>query len=180
MNRKIAFLLIACTLLLTACTKDKTMQPVTSPTTQATSTPEVNMSPVLPSASNQPAMTDSQLQDGNYSAEVSESYASAQGHGWKEYLKITVTNNQISSVEYDALKDNKKKSEATAEAYPMTPPPSEWIPKINDAIRAAEVPEAMDTVSGATMSSTVARQLYAAVLKAAREGNTETVVVDIT
>ena len=54
------------------------------------------------------------------------------------------------------------------------------LSKINDAIRAAEVPEAMDTVSGATMSSTVARQLYAAVLKAAREGNTETVVVDIT
>lgn len=124
-------------------------------------------------------MSDAPLQDGDYTAEVSDAYAASSGHGWKEYLQITVKDQQIASIEYDALKDGKKKSEATAEEYPMTPHPSEWIPKINEALRAAEMPEAMDTVTGATMSSNVARKLYAAVLSAAREGKTETVTVDI-
>lgn len=178
MKRKIVILLIACTLLLSACTRDTTIQPSTSPAAQATNTPE--MPPTMPDASQQPAMGDGPLQDGDYAAEVSDAYAQADGHGWKEYLKITVKDQQITSLEYDALKDGKKKSEATAEEYPMTPHPSEWIPKINEALQAAEVPEAMDTVAGATMSSKVARQLYAAVLAASREGNSETVVVDVT
>lgn len=175
MKRKIFFLLIACVLLLTACTRDSTMQPSASPTVNATNTPE--MPPLAPEATDQ-TVGSSPLQDGEYSAEVTDAYAASSGHGWKEYLKVTVSNNQIETVEFDALKDGKKKSEATAEEYPMTPPPSEWIPKINEAIRAAQMPEAMDTVSGATMSSGVARKLYAAVLEAAQSGNTQTVIVE--
>ena len=178
MKKSIVFLLIACALLLSACTRDTTVQPSASPTTQVTNTPE--MPPAMPDASEQPTMENGPLQDGDYIAEVSDAYAASSGHGWKEYLKITIKDQQIANLEYDALKDGKKKIEATAEEYPMTPPPSEWIPKINDALRAAEMPEAMDTVTGATMSSNVARQLYAAVLSAAREGKTETVIVDIT
>lgn len=177
MKRKIVFLLIACMLLLTACTRDATTtQPSASPAAQVTNTPDIP--PIMPDSTDQPVGTSTTLQDGSYTAEVSDAYAASSGHGWKEYLKITVANNQIENVEFDALKDNKKKSEASAEEYPMTPPPSEWIPKINDAIRAAEMPEAMDTVSGATMSSGIARKLYAAVLEAAREGKTETVVIE--
>ena len=178
MKKSLAFLLITCTLLLCACTRDTTTQPSVSPTIQVTNTPAVEMPPTV---SDQPQTADTSLplMDGSYTAEASESYVAAQGHGWKEYLKITVEKQQIASVEYDALKDGKKKSETTPEEYPMTPPPSEWTPKLNEAIRTAQMPEAVDTVSGATMSSTVARQLYAAVLKAAREGNTETVIVEI-
>lgn len=176
MKRKIVFLLIACTLLLTACTRDVTTQPSTSPSAQITNTPEMPLT--SPNTTDQPVGADTALKDGDYTAEVSDAYAASSGHGWKEYLKVTVTNNQISSMEYDALKDGKKKSEATAGEYPMTPPPSEWIPKINDALRAAEMPEAMDTVSGATMSSQTARKLYAALLEAARTGNTQTVVIE--
>lgn len=177
MKRNIAFLLIVFSLMLTACTRDTTMQPTVSPTVNVTNTPDMPLTE--PETSTQPAGTDtSSLQDGEYTAEVSDAYAQSSGQGWKEYLKITVTDHQISNVEFDALKDGKKKSEATAEEYPMTPPPSEWIPKINEALRAAEMPEAMDTVTGATMSSQTARKLYAAVLEAARAGDTQTVVVE--
>lgn len=176
MKRKIVFLLIACMLLLTACTRDTTTQPSASPAVQATNTPD--MPPIMPDSTDQPVGANTTLQDGSYTAEVSDAYAASSGHGWKEYLKITVANNQIEDVEFDALKDGKKKSETTAEEYPMTPPPSEWIPKINEAIRAAEMPEAMDTVTGATMSSQTARKLYTAVLEAARTGDTQTVVVE--
>lgn len=175
MKRKIVFLLIASMLLLTACTRDTTTQPSASPTVNATNTPE--MPPVAPETTDQ-MVGGGALQDGEYKAEVSDAYAQSSGHGWKEYLKIAVASNQIESVEFDALKDGKKKSEATAEEYPMTPAPSEWIPKINEAIRAADMPESMDTVSGATMSSGTARKLYAAVLEAAKTGNTQTVIVE--
>lgn len=178
MKKSVIILLIACALMLSACTRDTTVLPSASPSMQPTNTPD--MPPVQPDTSEQPAMGDGPLMDGDYSAEVSEAYVASSGHGWKEYLKITVKDQQIASLEYDALKDGKKKSEVTAEEYPMTPPPSEWTPQINDALRAASVPEAMDTVTGATMSSNVARQLYTAVLRAAREGKTETVIVDIT
>ena len=178
MKRNIVYLLIACALLLSACTRDTTTQPLPSPTAQITNTPDAALTE--PESSPQPAMSDAPLQDGDYTAEVSDAYAASSGHGWKEYLKITVKDQQITNLEYDALKDGKKKSETTAEEYPMTPHPSEWSPRINEALRAAEMPEAMDTVTGATMSSNVARQLYAAVLSASREGKTETVVVDIT
>ncbi len=175
MKRKIVLLLIASMLLLTACTRDTTMQPSASPTVNATNTPD--MPPVAPEATDQAADAGALL-DGEYKAEVSDAYAQSSGHGWKEYLILSVINQQVAGVKFDALKDDKKKSEATAEEYPMTPPPSEWIPLINDAIRAAETPEAMDTVSGATMSSNTARKLYAAALEAAQTGNTQTVIIE--
>jgi len=178
MKKTVFFLLFASAFLLTACTRDMTTtSPSASPKVEVSATPDPALTD--PVASSQPAGSTAAMKDGVYTAEVSTAYAQSSGHGWKEYLKITVNNAQITSVEYDALKDGKKKSEASNEEYPMTPHPSEWIPRLNDAIQAAEMPEAMDTVAGATMSSNVARQLYAAVLNAASQGNTATVIIEI-
>lgn len=192
MKRTLIFLLILCTLPLSACTRDTLMQPTASPTAQASSTPTDvpgDMSTNMPDAVDDLLRPDTAspgtdasaaqtLQDGVYAAEMSDEYVAAQGHGWQDYLKITVTNGIIENIEFDSLKDGKKKSAVSADEYPMNPPPSEWIPKLNEAIRKAEVPEAMDTISGATMSSVNARRMYEALLERARTGNTEIVVLN--
>ncbi|MBR5232552.1 MAG: hypothetical protein IKW00_09960 [Clostridia bacterium] len=176
----ITLLILCCSASLTACTRDTTVTPSASPSVSpsaaVSNTPDLPM--ILPEDSAMPAQGDPSLKDGEYHTEVSDEYAQSQGHGWKEYLKMTVSNGVVSDVEYDALKGDKRKSMATGEDYPMTPHPSEWIPQINDALRSAKTPESMDTVSGATMSSEIARKLYAAALEAARSGNTGTVIIE--
>ena len=98
---------------------------------------------------------------------------------WKQYDEASLKALEDISARYRVwLDQGKTERECVTETVEIAK--AAGYQDLNDAIRAAEVPEAMDTVSGATMSSTVARQLYAAVLKAAREGNTETVVIDIT
>jgi len=187
MKRSLALLLILCTLLLSACTRDTTLQATASPTVQATNTaaPQTDMPDMLTditapdSTSPEGSIATGQtLQDGIYAAEMSDQYVSTTGNGWQDYLKITVAGGQISEVEFDSLKDGKKKSTVSADEYPMNPPPREWIPQLNEAIRKAEMPEAMDTISGATMSSNNARRMYEALLERARTGNTDIVVLD--
>ena len=180
MKQLFTLALMLCALSLSACTRDATMQPTASPTPQTTAAPVMpddmtgTDAPLTPGdmPSNQ------MLQDGVYAAEMSDAYVTAEGHGWQDYLKITVAGSRVAEVEFDSLKDGKKKSTVSAAEYPMNPPASEWIPKLNEAIRKAEVPEAMDTISGATMSSNNARRMYAALLEHARTGNTDIVVLD--
>lgn len=185
MKRFLSLLLIVCALPLTACTRAAVSPATASPTTQATATPmlptgmpEMPDTPLTEPDNAAPTGQSQTLKDGVYAAEMSDAYVASQGHGWQDYLKITVSNGQIEEIEFDSQKDGKKKSAASAEEYPMNPPPSEWIPQLNEAIRKAEVPEAMDTISGATMSSTNARRMYGALLEHARTGNTDIVVMD--
>ena len=184
MKRFLPLLLIVCALSLTACTRSTELLATASPTVQATSTPVLptgipdmpDIQPTVPEGDPQTNGTQA-LKDGVYAAEMSESYAAAQGQGWQDYLKLTVVNGIIDNIEFDSLKDGKKKSAVSTEEYPMDPPPSEWIPQLNEAIRKAELPEAMDTITGATRSSADARRMYAALLEHARTGNTDIVVL---
>ena len=146
-------------------------------TPAATQAPVMNTSP-SPQALNSAAPGWEKLyQDGTYMAQTSEAYAQ-QWQGWREYVKVTVKNGNIDQVEYDAEKDGKKKSQTTAEEYPMEPHPSQWTRQISDNLKAAESESALaDTVTGATASSKTARRLYAAALNAARTGNTQTVTL---
>lgn len=177
--KKLLPLLFIC-LLLSACSRDTTVQPTASPTPQATTTPEMQASPSDSTNNTGTAMdnANTRLVDGTYAAEMSDEYVASAGQGWQDYLKITVTGGMISDVEFDSLKDGVKKSTVSAAEYPMNPPPAEWIPKLNEAIRQAEMPEAMDTISGATRSSNDARRMYAELLKNAQTGNTEIVVLN--
>lgn len=143
--------------------------------------PQVTQSPTLtspsPQALNSPAPTaESMYKDGVYTAQASEAYA-AQNGGWQEYVKVTVTGGQVTDTEYDADMDGKKKSETTADEYPMDPHPSKWIPEIERQLKAAGEKTQIDGVTGATQSSRMAERLYAAALNAARTGNTATVTL---
>lgn len=159
--------------LMTACAA----QPAPTPTAAPTHTP----SPMPTSAAtNVPtaAPVQSDLMDGEYVAETSETYTAETGHGWREYVKITVSDGQIVDMEYDALKDEKKKSETTQDEYPMTPHPSQWIPQLNENLQAADNPDEVDAVAGATQSSQMIKKLYAAALKAAQMGDEQAAIVE--
>lgn len=119
-----------------------------------------------------------EIKNGTYRAEMSEKIAEEE-QGWQGYLSLTVKDGAVTGAEFDYTKDDKKKSEATAEEYPMDPPPSEWIPQYEKEVMAAGLTgEKIDTITGATNSVKDVNALYQAVLEAAREGNTETVTVD--
>lgn len=85
----------------------------------------------------------------------------------------------ITDVDFDAKDANGNlKSEATAETYPMDPLPSEWIPQLEENVKAAGTADKIEAVAGATSSSESVKVLMAAVEKQAKAGNTEVVLVD--
>lgn len=117
----------------------------------------------------------SNIKDGVYSAQASEA-----SHGWTDYLKVTYKDGAIVEVDYDSLDaDGNLKSATTAETYPMDPLPSEWIPQLEDNILAADAADKIEAVAGATHASNNVKVLMEAVEKQAKEGNTETAVVDM-
>ena len=100
-------------------------------------------------------------------------------HDWTEYLSVTYKDGVITDVDFDAKDANGNlKSEATAETYPMDPLPSEWIPQLEENVKAAGTADKIEAVAGATSSSESVKVLMAAVEKQAKAGNTEVVLVD--
>lgn len=65
--------------------------------------------------------------------------------------------------------DGNLKSEwATPENYPMTPQPSEWIPQLEENLKATTNPDKVAAVAGATLGSNHAKALYKAVIEKAQ------------
>lgn len=118
----------------------------------------------------------SRPQDGTYTARYQ--YPS---HGYVEYLTVTFRDGRAAEVEFDAYSEtdpSAKKSSLTKEEYPMDPHPSKWMNDLERNIEKAGLKaDKIAGVAGATSSSRHARELYDAVLTAAREGKTETVLV---
>ena len=124
------------------------------------------------------ACSGSKLQDGTYTAETSAAVTEAE-HGWKDTLVVTVTDGVVTEAVMESFNaEGDKKSEATSETYPMDPLPSEWLPTISANVASAETPDGIDSVAGATKTVDAAKKLYAAILEAAKDGTTETIVVD--
>ena len=114
------------------------------------------------------------IKDGTYTAQYKEP-----SHDWTEYLSVTYKDGVITDVDFDAKDANGNlKSEATAETYPMDPLPSEWIPQLEENVKAAGTADKIEAVAGATSSSESVRVLMAAVEKQAKAGNMEVVLVD--
>ncbi len=116
-------------------------------------------------------------QDGTYKAVEAEF-----GYGWKGYLNITISEDALKAVEFDYLdEDGNKKSETTAESYPMVPHPSTWIPQYESTLLSTEIVEyaEIDAVTGATNAGTAINKMVNAALEAAKTGDTsEQVIID--
>lgn len=115
--------------------------------------------------------------DGTYTARYR--YPS---HGYVEYLTVTFKSGKPTSAEFDAYSEtdpNSKKSQLTAENYPMDPTPSVWMKELaKNVVAAGDNPDKITTVAGATSSSKHARELYNAILNAAKSGTTGEIIVD--
>lgn len=160
-------------------TLEPTAQPTDTPapTDAPTEAPEASAAPVLqPDMENVPPL--SQAKDGVYTARMSDAYTQEEGHGWQTTLTLQIEGGAIVSADFDAFQDGKRKSELSAEEYPMDPPASEWIPELATQVEAASAPADIDGVSGATHASDEARKLFAAILTAAADGNTEDLYVE--
>ena len=121
----------------------------------------------------------SKIADGTYSAELSDAATEA-NHGWKDFLTVTYQDGKMVEVDFDSKDaDGNLKSEwATPETYPMDPQPSEWIPQLEENIKATSDPDKVASVAGATMGSSHAKELYRAVIEKAKAGDTSTAVID--
>ena len=79
------------------------------------------------------------------------------------------------------LKPGNKKSETTAESYPMVPHPSIWIPQYESLLLSTDIVEdaEIDAISGATTAGTMINKMVNAALEAAKTGDTsEQVIID--
>ena len=121
----------------------------------------------------------SKIADGTYSAELSDAATEA-NHGWKDFLTVTYKDGKMVEVQFDSKDaDGNLKSEwTTPENYPMDPQPSEWIPQLEENIKATSNPDKVAAVAGATMGSNNAKELYRAVVEKAKAGDTTTAVID--
>ena len=127
-----------------------------------------------------------QYVDGTYRAEMRDF-----DHGWKDYVVLTVKDNVVTAVEFDALNaKGEKKSESKAfqnnmiKANKRAKLPETYPQKYNPEIialfeAAGHNVIAMDNVAGATVSTNHFKLLAGQIMAySARVGDTETLVVD--
>lgn len=116
------------------------------------------------------------MADGVYTAQVDDAFVEAYGHGWREFLEVTMKDGKIVNVVYDGVNaDGQHKSDPGV--YNMEPSPAEWLPKLEENIK-NNVDGKIDAVAGATNSSSNAQELLNAILKDGKVG--ETITVSIT
>ena len=121
--------------------------------------------------------------DGTYTVENADF-----SHGWKDYIVVTVENGEVSAIEFDSKNESGAKKSADpsykdsmvagnkAKGLPETYP-EKFFPEIIENYMTAGSVETMESVAGATSSSNSFKKLMAKALEAAKEGNTEVVVL---
>ena len=114
------------------------------------------------------------IKDGTYTAQYKEP-----SHDWTEYLSVTYKDGVITDVDFDDEGCQRQPEERShGRDLPMDPLPSEWIPQLEENVKAAGTADKIEAVAGATSSSESVRVLMAAVEKQAKAGNMEVVLVD--
>lgn len=117
------------------------------------------------------------FENGTYYAEQSEF-----SRNWKAFVEAEIKDDKLVAVDFDYLNsDGSLKSETTTENYPMNPHPTVWLPQYEAALLAADITDfnEVDVVTGATGAWSNVNALMNAILEAAKEGNTEDIIVDL-
>ena len=120
------------------------------------------------------------LQDGYFTAELAEFDA----YGWKEYITIRVFGGRIIFVDYNAFNPSgfvkswdmnyMRIMNATDGTYPNA-----YTRQLARQFLESQEAKSVDAISGATVSYHLFLQLAEAVLESSRQGNTQTVLVDV-
>ncbi len=119
------------------------------------------------------------LQDGYYTAKAAEFE-----HGWKEYVTITVKAGEIVAVEYNAENpsgfikswDNAymKNMSGVTGTYP-----NEYTRNYAAQLVQLQNPDGLSAIAGASTSASSFQQLALAVIEQAKQGDSQTVIVNI-
>lgn len=128
--------------------------------------------------------SDSSLKDGTYRAEMS-----AESHGYKDYVEITVLNGKIDTVVYDAqTSDGQRKSqdedykksmmEGNKNAGLPETYPADYMKKLAESLVEKQDINGVDDVAGATTSSDDFKTLVKALESNMKKGDTKTVTVE--
>ena len=118
--------------------------------------------------------------DGSYRAEGK----TADEHGWKEYLVVTVEGGEITAVEFDYSNDEglKKSEDEEYKGYMLGAGyetyPADFTQKLEDSYLEKQKGAEVDAVAGATVSSDAFKKLAAALEDAMKKGKKDIVVVD--
>lgn len=119
------------------------------------------------------------MKDGTYKAEFSD----ADGHGWTDYVEVTVSGEKITAVDFDSVNAEGAKKSAD-EAYNAmmkdaeSPTwPSDFFPKLEQSLIDNQDIEKVDAVAGATDSSNAFKKLVKELSKNMSKGDTTTVKV---
>ncbi len=121
---------------------------------------------------------ETELQDGYYTAQAKDF-----SHGWKEYITIMVKGGSIVSVEYNA-ENASGFIKSWDNAYMQTmlhsngTYPNEYTRYYANQLLEGRRDDDIDALSGATSSYGSFQKLSEAVLKQARKGDSDIVVVD--
>ena len=117
-------------------------------------------------------------QDGQYRAE----YAQFDEYGWKDYVTVTVEENKVTAVEFDAVNElGEKKSENASyresmEAITKTYP-EKFCAEYGEQYIEKQEAKDLDAIAGATKSHDSLVTLLSALQKPMEEGNTDPVTV---
>lgn len=118
------------------------------------------------------------FQDGDYAAE----FAEYDSRGYKDYLRVTVKDNAVISVEYDAVdvsgikKSQDADYEADMRAVQDTYPEKYSADLVNQYLEAQKI-SGVDALAGATYSSNAFIALFTELEKSMLNGDTEPVIV---
>ena len=118
--------------------------------------------------------------DGNYSA----TYDNPDANGWKAFVEFTLTDDQISDVDYDEINTDDDLKSTDTEYHALMASmrdtdPSIFIPQIEAAIANTSILpnyDLIDAITGATGSSNNANELMEAALDAAIDGEPTVVI----
>lgn len=124
-------------------------------------------------------VTEDGLQDGDYRIEDAELGET----GWKEALEMTVANGEITDATWESLNEdgeNKLEDEDYQETMTETDGvgPQDFIPALEDDFVDKQDPADVEIISGATGTSEKFQEYAQQLVDAAKEGNTETIVVE--
>lgn len=117
--------------------------------------------------------------DGTYKA----TYDDFDEHGWKAYVDISITDGEISDVDFDYVNeegDLKSKDEEynTLMKEKSGSSPEEFSPALEQQLIEKQNVKEIDNITGATHSVENFKKLADAALKNAKSGNTEEVLVE--
>lgn len=119
------------------------------------------------------------FQDGDYTAE----FAEFDSRGYKDYIHVTVKDNAVTSIEYDAVDAKGAKKSLDADYADDMLTVQDTFPEkfsadlVNQYLDAQKI-SGVDALAGATYSSNAFIALFTELEKSMLEGNTEMVVVE--